>query len=229
MPPGPRALIFDFDGSIADSEPLHLAAFQETLTGEGIPLTVEEYYAHYLGFDDHDAIVEALRRAGEVPSPGRVRALMARKADAFLARVRAGVPLFPGVAAFVHAAAERVPLAVASGALRHEIELILGQVGLAPAFVGIVSAGDVAAGKPSPEGFLRARDLLAPRVPGLTAAECLVVEDSRAGVEGASRAGMRCLAVTNSYPAKDLRAADLVVTSLEGVGWDQLTSLFREG
>src|SRR5438067_1631553 len=85
MPRGPRALVFDFDGVIADDEPLHLAAFQEALAAEGIALTREAYYARYLGFDDHDAVVEALREAGRPAPQERVRALMAAKADRFLA------------------------------------------------------------------------------------------------------------------------------------------------
>ncbi len=226
MPTGPRAFIFDFDGVIADSEPLHLDAFRRTLAAEGITLTTEEYYARYLGYDDHDAIVEALRQAGREPAPERVRTLMARKAEAFLELVRSAVRIFPGVPEFVHAAAARAPLAIASGALRHEIELILTAAGLRDAFAGIVSAEDVQAGKPSPEGFLRARDLLASGIADLAPAECLVVEDSLAGIEGARRAGMRCLAVANSYRVDELGAADLVVASLADVGWGDVTGLF---
>jgi beta-phosphoglucomutase len=223
---GPRAIIFDFDGVIADSEPLHLAAFQRVLAAEGITLTHDAYYARYLGYNDHDAIVAALDEAGIAAPPERVAALMAAKAADYLARARAGAALFPGVAEFVRATAERVPLAIASGALRHEIELVLGGAALEGAFAAIVSAEDVREGKPSPEGFLRAFDLLARRVSALTAAECLVIEDSTAGVEGARRAGMRCLAVTNSHAARELEGADLIVSSLEGVGWDRLTALF---
>src|SRR5436853_418295 len=138
--------------------------------------------------------VEALREAGRPAPPERVRALMAAKADRFLGLVRAGTPIFPGVPTFVRAAAARVPLAVASGALRHEIELILAQAGLADCFAAIVSAEDVSAGKPSPEGFLRALERLRVRVPHLAPRDCLVVEDSQPGVEGARRAGMRCRA-----------------------------------
>jgi beta-phosphoglucomutase len=226
MSRGPRALVFDFDGVIADDEPLHLAAFQEALAAEHITLTREAYYAHYLGFDDHDAVVEALRAAGRPAPPERVRALMAAKADRFLRLVRAGAPLFPGVPAFVRAAAARVPLAIASGALRHEIELILAQADLADCFAAIVSAEDVRAGKPSPEGFLRALERLRGRLPDLTAGDCLVIEDSQPGVEGARRAGMRCLAVTNSYPAAAVAGADLIVSSLAEAGWDRLAALF---
>ena len=226
MPPGPRALIFDFDGVIADDEPLHLAAFQEALAPEGLTLTRQAYYARYLGFDDHDAVLEALREAGRPAPPERVRALMAAKADSFLRLVRVGAPIFPGVTAFVRDAATRVPLAVASGALRHEIELILAQAGLAEFFAAIVSAEDVRAGKPSPEGFLRALERLRARLPDLAPGACLAIEDSQPGIESARRAGMRCLAVTNSYPAAELHGADLIVGSLEEAEWDRLAALF---
>src|SRR2546426_4852097 len=226
MPRGPRALIFDFDGVIVDDEPLHLAAFQEALAAEGITLTREAYYARYLGFDDHDAIVEALREAGRPVTPERAEALMAAKAGHFLDLVRDGVRIFPGVPEFVRAAAARVPLAIASGALRREIELILAHAGLTAAFTAIVSAEDVEEGKPSPEVFRCALGRLRDRVTDLAPEHCLVIEDSRPGVEAARRAGMRCLAVTNSYSATELADADLVVQSLAGIEWERLEALF---
>lgn len=226
MTAGPRALIFDFDGVIADSEPLHLTAFQETLAAHGIALGREEYYARYLGFDDHDAIVEALGTAGRPAAPETVRVLMADKAARFLALARAA-SLLPGVDRLVREAAARVPLAIASGALRLEIELVLANAGLADAFSAVVSAEDVRAGKPSPEGFLAALGRLRACVPDLAPAECVVVEDSPPGVEAARRAGMRCVAVTSSVARAALAEADLVVSSLEEVGWDRLAALYR--
>ena len=226
MSRGPRALVFDFDGVIADDEPLHLAAFQRTLAAEGITLSAEAYYARYLGFDDHDAIVEAFREAGRPLPPDRVDALMAAKAAHFLGLVRDGVRIFPGVPEFVRAAAARVPLAIASGALRREIELILAHAGLTAAFTEIVSAEDVEEGKPSPAVFRCALGRLRDRVTDLAPEHCLVIEDSRPGVEAARRAGMRCLAVTNSYSATELADADLVVQSLAGIGWERLEALF---
>jgi len=151
---------------------------------------------------------------------------MATKAMHFLALVRDGVRIFPGVPTFVREAAGRVPLAIGSGALRREIELILAQAGLRAAFAVIVSAEEVTAGKPSPETFLTALARLGEGVPDLVAGECLVIEDSRAGIEAARRAGMRCLAVTNSYAVSELTGADLVVPSLEGVSWERLAALF---
>jgi HAD superfamily hydrolase (TIGR01509 family) len=223
MSAGPRAIVFDFDGVIADDEPLHLAAFQRALAADGITITREQYYARYLGFDDRAAILQAFRDAGREPSPARLHDVMAAKAERFLELVRAGAPIFPGVPAFVRDAAGRVPLAIASGALRHEIELILGQAGLADCFAAIVSAEDVREGKPSPEGFL----LALARLPARPRAEqCLAIEDSQPGVEAARRAGMRCVAVTSSYPAEALGAADRVVGSLGELGWDDLAALF---
>src|SRR5262249_43126582 len=155
--------------------------------------------------DDRAAIVQAFRDVGRTPAPVRLRELLAAKAERFLELVRAGAPIFPGVPAFVRAAAARVPLAIASGALRHEIELILEQAGLADCFAAIVSAEDVREGKPSPEAFLLAMERLAAR---LEPAHCLAIEDSQPGVEAARRAGMRCVAVTSSYAAEALAGAD---------------------
>jgi len=225
MPLPLRALIFDFDGVLADSEPLHLAAFQQVLAPEGILLARDDYYATYLGYDDHDAIALALRRHGQPDDGARVRALMARKAECFLGLVAQGVALFPGAAALVREAAAHVPLAIGSGALRNEIELILEHAGLRSAFAAIVSAEDVAHGKPAPDTYLQACAALGARLPGLAPADCAVVEDSPDGVEAARRAGMRCLAVCHSAPAARLQAADAVVARLEEVTWSRLAAL----
>jgi len=225
MPAPIAAVIFDFDGVIVDTEPLHLAAFRDALEPEGIVLTDADYWDRYLGFDDREAITTALSDAGRTPTAERVAALMSAKAGRFLALVQSGVPLFPGVAAFVRAAAERGPVAIGSGALRAEIELILTAVGLRSAFRAIVSAEDVAHGKPHPETYDLARAAIASLVPGLRPEACLVVEDSRAGVQAAKAAGMRCLAVTNSSAPELLSGADLIVDSLEGVEWPVLDAL----
>lgn len=225
MPSPIAAVVFDFDGIIVDTEPLHFAAFRAVLEPEGIHLGEAEYWESYLGYDDHDAIVAALESAGRPPAPAAVAALMAAKAARFLELVRAGVPVFPGVPGFVEAAAARGPLAIASGALRSEIELILDAVGLRARFEAIVSADDVSRGKPDPETYLRALAALRRRRPGLAAGECLAVEDSAAGVRAAKAAGLRCVAVTNSSPAAALAEADAVVASLEDVRWNALDAL----
>jgi len=206
---GPRAVLFDCDGVIADSEPLHLRAFRDVLAPLGITITDEEYTDRYLGRDDRELVAT----------------LIAAKARGFRRVLETETRIYPGVVDFIRALAG-VPLAVVSGALRNEVEIILRCAGVREAFAAIVGAEDVPAGKPDPEGFLRALGVLG----GSDAIEprtCLVVEDSLAGLEAATRAGMRRLAVTNSYPASQLRPlADLVVPSLAGLTLARVRQLF---
>jgi len=222
---GPRAVIFDCDGVIADSEPLHLRVFQAVLAPRGITITRAEYVERYLGLDDRGVFTEVLRAHGGTRTADEIAALIAEKARRFRSVLEAEVRIYPGVTAFVRSLAG-VPLAVASGALREEVELILARAGIREAFAVVVAAEDVAAGKPDPEGFLRALAALEGKAGAIAPDACLVVEDSTAGVEAAHRAGMRCLAVTNSYTAAQLAAAALVVPTLEGMTLERIRALF---
>jgi beta-phosphoglucomutase len=124
--------------------------------------------------------------------------------------------------------AKKLPLAIASGALRHEIEIILSSIGLLANFRAIVSAEDVTRGKPEPEIFLKALARLNASLASdhpISPAECLVIEDSKEGIRGARHAGMKCLAVTNSHPAELLNEADSIVDSLNGIGQPQLEAI----
>jgi HAD superfamily hydrolase (TIGR01509 family) len=222
-----QALIFDFDGIIADNEPVHLQMFRKVLAPLGIRLTDEEYYTIYLGMDDKGCFSEVLKRHGRNPSPAEIERLIEEKTRHFTAHIQDHLVIFPGVVSFVETAARRYPLAIASGALRHEIELILKAAGIRRAFQTIVSAEDVAEGKPDPEGFLKARERLSaaaakPLLPG----ECLVIEDSLAGMEAARKAGMKCMIVTNTYPKERFPEADRIVDSLEDCRMEDIETLF---
>ena len=215
-----RAVIFDFNGIIIDDEPIHFELFQQVLAEEGIALTEADYYARYLGYDDRGAFTAAYRENGRPLGEPQLARLIGRKAAYYRNAIRNKVTIFPGVRPLLAALAPTFPLAVASGALRHEIDTILTTAGLLSYFPIIVSAEDVNAGKPEPEIFLKALALLNAQVDDgrpIGAAECLVIEDSKEGVHGARRAGMKCLAVTNSHPAELLTGADAVVKSLEEV------------
>ncbi|HXG50880.1 MAG TPA: HAD family phosphatase [candidate division Zixibacteria bacterium] len=214
-----RAVIFDFNGVIVDDEPVHFELFREILGEEGIELTKERYYERYLGFDDRGAFAAAFRDHGRLLGGAELEGLVERKAARYRAAIRDRVVLFPGVRSLVEHLARRLPLAVASGALRHEIEGILAGTGLRDYFSAIASAEDVERGKPDPEIFLAALASLNRRLEGapILAADCVVIEDSREGVRGALRAGMKCVAVTNSHPASALAEAHAVVESLEKV------------
>jgi beta-phosphoglucomutase len=220
-----RAAIFDFDGVLVNSEPLHFSALRSALAETGIGITRDEYDQLYLAYDDRGAIRLAFEHHGRAIELDRLHEVALRKAEIF-EELLPTVPLFPGAAALVRTLAREVPLAIASGARREEIEAILEGGGLRDAFQAIVGADDVTRGKPDPEPYLRAAARLLSRVPDLKPEECVAFEDSMPGIAAARSAGMRVVAVTNSYPAEKLRAAHRVVTSLEEVDRAGLTALF---
>lgn len=219
-----RAVIFDFDGVIADTEPLHFEGLRRTLEEIQITLTEKDYYTDYLGFDDRGCILEALRVNHRPISSALVEDLMAKKAVAYMASIKEHLVIFPGVKAFIEEAATTYPLAIASGALRSEIELVLEQIGLRNVFAHITSAEDVVNGKPHPEPFLQALAGLNRHQStiAIPADLCLVIEDSRPGIRAAKAAGMRVLAVTNTHTAQDLHEADAISMSLRETRLDEV-------
>lgn len=221
-----RAIIFDCDGVIANTEPLHLAAFQKVLGEEGIVLTEQDYYSQYLALDDRACFLKVFSRHDAPLTAEKLAELIVRKANYIEPVMRDRLQLFPGVADFIRKAAQRYRLAIASGALRHEVEMVVEHGGVRELFEVIVSAEDVARSKPDPEPFLKARAML-DRARPLEPAECVVIEDSFHGIEAAHLAGMACLAVTNSYPSERLQAAERVVASLEEVSLEEIAALVR--
>jgi beta-phosphoglucomutase-like phosphatase (HAD superfamily) len=220
-----RAAIFDYDGVIANSEPLHFVALRDTLQEDGVRITEDEYYRLYLAYDDRGALRLALEHHGVPFDAERVDRLARRKAVIF-EKLLPTVPFFPGVPALVRTLAAEVPLAIASGARREEIEAILTAGGLRDAFAAIVGADDVVRGKPDPEPYLTAAARLALHAPGLRPEECVAFEDSLPGIAAARNAGMKVVAVTNSFPAARLTAAHHVVGSLEELDGTSLRALF---
>ena len=218
------AIIFDFDGVIADTEPLHFAGFRQTLAEIGISLTEPDYYANYLGYDDRGCFIAALTTHQRPTDPASLAQLMQRKAHAYLESVQNHLVIFPGVREFVREAAAAYPLAIASGALRHEIEVILEQAGLRKEFLHITSAEDVTSGKPDPQPFLHALTALnrQRQEPVITARSCLVIEDSIPGIRSAKTAGMKVLAVANTHTLQDLHEAHAVAPNLSQIRLSEL-------
>ena len=225
-----RAIIFDFNGVLVDDEPIHLEMFQKVLREEGISLSEQDYYARYLGMDDRGCFKAVFRDRGRALDGSSLAKLVQRKAVYYRESIEKGTVVFPGVKQLIPELFARFPLAVASGALRDEIELILQSVTLRKYFQVIVSAEDVSEGKPHPEIFIKALDRLNRAASGdnpIGSSECLVVEDSREGIVAAHRAGIKCLAVSNSHPAEELRAAEAVVGSLTEVTVPFLESILK--
>jgi HAD superfamily hydrolase (TIGR01509 family) len=211
-----KAIIFDFNGVISNDEPIHLSSMLKVLEEECILIPLDEYNIKYLGRDDRDCFRLAFEQTGRFISPEKMLSLIQRKSVYYLESVRQELRVFPGVASFIEQAHSHYELAVASGALRSEIEFVLNGLGLRNRFRCIVSSHEIDRGKPAPDIFLKAlEDLNVNSRRGVILPEhCLVIEDSRAGVTAALSAGMKCLAVTNTYSANDLAEAHEVVASL---------------
>jgi beta-phosphoglucomutase len=213
-----RAVIFDFDGVIANSEPLHHAAFRDVLAQQAIVLTVEDYYAHYLGYDDVGVFRTVSRDRNLAWNDDLVAGLVRRKAARLQELERQESILFPGAEAAIRRLAASLPLAIASGALRLEILRVLERTDLARYFGAIVAAEDSPAGKPAPDPYLRAVELLASASgQPLKPPECVAIEDSQWGLQSARAAGLHTVAITHTYPAADLGQADLVISSLDAL------------
>lgn len=211
------AVIFDCDGVLVDSEPLHYRAFQQVLAPLGLEHDYERYVDRYIGFDDRDAFIEVFRDAGLDLQKETLAALIAAKNNALLEVISKGVSSFPGVVQLVRELAFiSLPLAVASGSLRTEIENFIEALELKNCFQIIVSADDVTHSKPDPETYLLAlkrlqeglsREHLNPR-------DCVAIEDTPAGIRSARDAGLYTIGVTHSFASDQLSDADCVLDDL---------------
>ena len=223
-------VIFDFDGVLANSEPLHLRAYREVLAPRGIELATTDYYDRYLGFDDLGVFRAVAHDQEWELGEETLGELIRVKGERFDTLVGQGDPLFAGAADCVRRVAAEVPVAIASGALGPEIEALLSTTGLRHHFKAIVASGDTPRSKPAPDPYLRAVELLRPFAAAAShdPVGCFVaIEDSKWGIESALGAGLRCLGVAQTYPADTLRNAHAVVGTIGDVELDALRSLCR--
>ncbi len=224
-----NAVVFDCDGVLVDTEPLHYQAFQEVLRPMDLGFDYDHYLKYYIGFDDRDAFIEAFREGGRPLDAETLYSLIEAKGKALLRIIANGVSTFPGVTALVHElAAGGIPLAVASGALRHEVELFLKVLGIGDAFSVIVAADDVSRSKPDPETYRAALYRLQEQLGSNHAdpTRCIAIEDTPTGIQSAKAAGLFVIGVTNSFPAEELRElADLVVQSLAEITLETMVHL----
>jgi len=207
-----KTILFDFNGVLVNDEPLHCEALIHTLAEYGIELDRDTYYRDYLGFDDRECFRYSFTQANRPSDAASIADATERKNAAWERLVKTSIPMVPGATEFVRACASTGHrLAIVSGALRREIELVLARAGLARYFELIVAAEDVPDCKPDPAGFNQARAALK-----AAPAECMVIEDSLPGLKAARGAGLRCAMLSTSHPAEALAGADSVWADFAG-------------
>ena len=225
-----RAIIFDFDGIIVNSEPLILKLTQEMARREGWTVTEEEYYRDYLALDDRGIIEHLYRSHGRPVQTARRDELVAWKGREYESMIRGGLPALPGAVEFVRRAALRFILAIASGSFRSEIEHLLEKLGLREKFAALATADDCEKSKPHPDVYLKAlarlRELPLWHNKPLEAAECLAIEDAPLGIVAAHAAGLKCLALSHSRPLDELREADWVARQFQEVDLERISRDF---
>jgi beta-phosphoglucomutase-like phosphatase (HAD superfamily) len=198
----PSAVVFDFNGTLSDDEPIMYAVYAELFAEHGRPITEQQYYDELAGHTEE----EILRRWLGRDDPELVADRIAR----YLARAGGGATIYESVGEAVRYTAERVPVAIVSGAALEEIAPLVEAAGLSAQIPVIVAADHVADGKPHPEGYLRAAELL-----GVPPEEILAFEDTEVGVASAKAAGMRCVGITRTLGASRLGEADELIPELD--------------
>ena len=224
-----KALVWDFDGVIVDSEPMHYRAFAQVARQLDAQFSWEEYLDRYIGYDDRDVFRILLTEAGKADQGSDdIPTLCAKKAEIFDEIVAQGIEPMPGAVELIDSAGRQMPLAISSGATQRDVDLILGRLELLDRFDTIVTADDVARSKPDPQGYTLAVSGLAQRRPELelTPGNCLAIEDTAAGIQSARDAGLMTLGVAYTGPGKLLHAAHRVVDTLERLDIEQLQEWF---
>jgi len=222
-----KAVIFDFDGVVCDSELLHYKALNAVFNKCGLDIPKEVHWQTYLGYNDLDN-VEAVNRDYSMDWSGQqIQQLIDEKKVIFDDLITKERVIIAGVPEFIQRLIEgSIRRAICSGALRSDIDLMLAGTEFQNAFETIVAADDVTRGKPDPEGYLLALDNLNQSGDPLKACECVVIEDSHWGLEAAAAAGMHPVAVTNTYPRTALNGkAEKIVDRLDELSIEGLCAL----
>ena len=202
-----KAVLFDMDGVLSNTEPLHLNTFKKLFAERGIMLTDTDVKSVF-GKLDEDILRELFKKKGMKENVA-VWALRKRKMMIPILK-KAKIQAFPGVEKLVKTLAKSYALGLGTSSSHEELDVIMDKLSLKRYFKVIFGREDVEKHKPDPELYQKLCDAL-----NAKPNECVVIEDSVSGIMAAKRAGMRCIAVKNSFPASKLKQADVVVERLD--------------
>ncbi|MGI0492887.1 HAD family hydrolase [Alkalinema pantanalense CENA528] len=227
-----KAVLFDFNGVIINDEPLHAKLVEQILLEENLILKPGEFKQYGLGRSDRACFTDLFNLRGRILSESLLASLIQRKADAYFKQLAEleKLPIYPGLEDFIFKVrAANFKLAIVSGALRSEIDWILQRSNLQTGFSVIVAGDDITTSKPDPTGYLLAVDRLNQEFPDLhlRASDCLVIEDTFAGIQAAKNAQMPVVGVANTYPFHMMqRHANWAVDYLSDIEFDRLQDLY---
>ena len=217
-----NAVIFDFDGVILDSEGLHFKIFNQVLERYKIFVTWEDYQKRYIGYNDEDALKIIFKNNKKRVNKKIIDELITRKAVLFEESVHNnGAEVFPGVVELIKSIPVKLPIGLCSGALRSDIVPVLKNLKIKRFFKSIVTAEDTKKSKPYPDPYLLSLKNLNIQDPSKT----IAIEDTPAGINSAKEAGMKVLAVTNTFSSGYLYEADAIASSLSEVNRKTLEDL----
>jgi beta-phosphoglucomutase len=227
-----KAVLLDFNGVIINDEPLHQQLIEQVLLAENLRPKAEEFRQYCLGRSDRACIRELLNLRGRVVTDEYLEGLIARKSKAYQEQLATmeKLPIYPGLEDFIYRVkAAQLPMAVVSGALRAEIEVVLNRAELMANFSTLVAGDDITQSKPEPEGYLLAVERLNQlnSTWQLQPKNCLAIEDTPAGIEAAKAAGMQVVGVANSYPYHMMqRLSNWAVDYLSELELDRIQQVF---
>ena len=229
-----KAVLFDFNGIIINDEPIHEKLIEQVLLEENLLIRPGEFRRFGLGRSDRACLKDILAQRGRYVADGYIDQLIKRKAEAYLRELEAleELPIYADTRELILKMSQSyLKMAVVSGAVRSEIEIVLARAGLAQHFSAIVAGDEINTSKPEPDGYLLAVERLNQLEPelNLQPEECLVIEDSFAGIEAAKRARMSVVGVANTYPFHMLqRLASWCVDNLSELEWERIKQVYEK-
>ena len=227
-----KAVIFDFNGVIINDEPIHQQLIEEILLEENLVLKPGEYQQTCLGRSDRACLRDLLASRGRVADEDYLTKLQQKKARSYVEQIEnlEELPLYSGLNDFIFKIrSSNLKLAIASGASRKEIDLVLERAKLAEYFKIVVAADDITTSKPKPDGYLLTVERLNQESPelNLQPSECLAIEDTLAGIQAAKAAGMKVVGVANTYPFHMLqRQSNWTVDYLNELELDRIQEFY---